>query len=89
MSNDITPTIVITEGTLATQIAALLRYLLAACGAFALGRGWVDNETLQFITALVTVAAPMAYGVYKAYVHKTQLLTAEPYVPNNVMQVQP
>lgn len=75
MSNDITPPIEVSDNTLEGQIATFARYFITSVGAFALGKGWVTNEALQVLTGLVTVGAPMAYGIYKTWTAKTRLIT--------------
>lgn len=82
-------TIEVTDSTIATQLAALGRYLLTAGGAFALGKGWVDDDTLQFLTGLLTVAAPAAWGIYRAYANKRRLIDVaqDARVPDSVARV--
>lgn len=87
MSNDTTPPIEVTDNTLEGQIATFARYLLTAVGSFALGKGWIDNEALQVITGIVTVAAPMAYGIYKTWTNKTRLIITAEAAPNDVAVV--
>lgn len=79
--------IIVTDNTLEGQIATLLRYLVAAAGAFALGKGWIDDATLQALTALVTIAGPMAYGIWKTYTAKAKLITTAQAAPESVAQV--
>lgn len=87
MSNDTTPPITVTDNTLPGQIATLARYLLTTVGGYALGKGWIDGDLLQLLTGLVTIAAPAAYGIYKNYVHKTQLVTVASSAPDSVATV--
>lgn len=79
--------IIVTDNTLEGQVATLLRYLVAAAGAFALGKGWIDDATLQALTALVTIAGPMAYGIWKTYTAKAKLITTAQAAPESVAQV--
>lgn len=79
--------IIVTDNTLEGQIATLLRYLLAAAGSFALGRGWIDSEALQALTGLLTVAAPIAWGIWKTYTAKQKLITTAAFAPDSVAQV--
>jgi len=79
--------IIVTDNTLEGQIATLLRYLLASAGSFALGRGWIDDQALQALTGLVTIAAPIAWGVWKTYTAKQQLITTAQAAPESVAQV--
>ncbi len=81
MSTEDTP-IIVTDNTLEGQIATLARYILTAVGSFALGRGWLDNEALQLLTGLVTVAAPTAYGIWKTYQTKVERITLAEAAPD-------
>lgn len=79
--------IIVTDSTLEGQIGTLLRYLVAAGGSFAIGKGWIDDATLQALTALVTIAVPMAYGIWKTYTAKQKLITTAHAAPESVAQV--
>ena len=79
--------IIVTDNSLEGQIGTLLRYLVAAGGAFALGKGWIDDATLQFLTALVTVAVPMAWGMWRTYSAKNKLITVTGPAPDSVGQL--
>lgn len=86
MADQTTP-IVVNDGTTTPTLGALLRYILTAVGAFAIGRGWVTDETMQAITALVTVVAPSAYGIYLSFKNKKKLLVAAEAAPNSIAKV--
>lgn len=79
--------IIVTDNTLEGQISTLLRYLVAAGGAFALGKGWIDDVTLQALTALATVAVPMAWGIWKTYTAKQKLIATAQFAPDSIAQV--
>ena len=79
--------IIVSDNSLEGQIGTLARYLIAAAGAFALGKGWIDDETLQALTALATVAAPMAWGIYRTYTAKQKLIATAQFAPDDVAQV--
>ena len=79
--------IIVTDNTLEGQISTLLRYVVAAGGAFALGKGWIDDATLQFLTALVTVVLPMGWGLWKTYTAKDKLITVVGAAPDAVGQL--
>lgn len=87
MSNDTAPPITVTDNTLEGQIATFARYLLTSVGGFALGKGWIDNDVLQLLTGLATVAAPTAYGIYKTYTSKQRLIAVAEAAPNSVATV--
>lgn len=80
--------IIVKDGTLVGQLGALGRYILTAGGAYALGKGWVDQELLQLLTGLLTIAAPALYGVWKTWHNKSRLLTVAEAAPNNIAMVK-
>lgn len=83
---DQTP-IIVTDNTLEGQVGTLLRYLVAALGAFALGKDWIDDATLQALTGLVTIGLPIAWGIWKTYTGKQKLITTAQAAPESVAQV--
>lgn len=88
MSNDTTPPIEISPNQLPGQAGTLLRYILTTVGGYALGKGWIDDQLLQVLTALITVIAPLAYGMYKTWIHKSQLVVTAEAAPNSVAVVK-
>lgn len=86
--NDPDKPIVVTDDTLLPQLASLGRYVLTAGGAYVLGKGWLDGDTLAFLSGLVTVAAPAIYGVYKTWSNKTKLIAVASAAPDSVAQVK-
>lgn len=79
--------IIVNDGTAGASLGATLRYLLTAAGSFAIGKGWVTGETMQAITALVTVVAPTVWGIYRALSNKKKLIVAADAAPNSVARV--
>lgn len=80
--------IIIDPSSVVGQLGALARYLVTAGGAFALGRGWIDGDALAFLTGLLTVAVPTAYGVWKIYHNKQKLVAVADAAPNSVAVVK-
>lgn len=66
----------VTNDTTTPSIGTALRYMLTAVGAFAVGKGWIKDDTLQALIALVTVAAPSVYGVWLSIQNKKKLIVA-------------
>jgi hypothetical protein len=79
---------IVNPSSKAAQAGAAARYILTAAGAFAIGKGWITDQTLQAITTLVTIIAPAAYGIYKTYANKQLLVTAATAAPNSVARVE-
>lgn len=69
------------------QLVVLARYLLTSGGSFALGKGWISGDALQFITGLVAVAAPAAFAVYKTFEDKQKLVEITNSADDSVAQV--
>jgi hypothetical protein len=89
MNETIEQPIEITEGSIGAQIATAARYILTAGGAYAMGKGWIDGELLNLLTGLVTVLAPVVYGVWKTYAEKRILVIVGRAAPDSVATVTP
>jgi hypothetical protein len=79
--------IIINDNTLEGQITTLVRYVLTAFGGYALGKGLIDNDTLNLVTGFVTVAIPAAWGLWKTYQHKKQAIDLADAAPNALAKV--
>lgn len=64
--------IIIDPNSIPGQLWALLRYVLAAGGAYAIGKGWIDGELLTLITGFATIAVPTFFGMWKVYNSKKE-----------------
>lgn len=74
--------------TLPTTLAALLRYLVATFGAFAVGKGWIQPENIEGIATIVVVFATVGFGLYKTRAKQAELIVAGSAAPNNVAVVK-
>jgi hypothetical protein len=83
-----TEPIIVNPSSTAGQAGTAARYLLTAAGAWAIGKGYITDQTLQAITTLVTIIAPAAYGMWRTYHSKRQLVVAADAAPNSVARVQ-
>jgi len=45
------------------QVLSSVRGFLAAVGGFALGRGWIDGDTLGLVTGSVVTLWPIIWGI--------------------------
>lgn len=81
MSNE---PIVINPNSTIAQLAALGRYTLTAGGAYALGKGWIEGELLNFLTGFITIAAPTFYGVWRTWTTRKTLVKMAESVPDEV-----
>lgn len=71
----------ITDKPLDGQITTLARYIVTAVGAYALGKGWVDDAGLQLLMAFVTLVLPTAWGIYKTFTAKKEVITLKAALP--------
>jgi hypothetical protein len=74
--------ITVTDAPLDGQITTLVRYAVSALGAFAIGKGWIDDAGLQLATALVTIVLPTAFGLYKTWTAKKQAIALADAAPD-------
>lgn len=44
-----------------------LRYLITALGSFAVGKGWITNDTINTVLGVVAIIGPLAWGWYVNY----------------------
>lgn len=86
MSNG-TPPIVVSDNPLPATLAAFLRYAVGLAGSFAVGRGYVDAESLPGITTIVVTVATVAYGIFRTHQNRKNLIKAADAAPNSVAKV--
>lgn len=79
--------IIVTDQTATPPIFAALRYALTAVGAWLIGKGYITDQTLEMLTALVTVVAPTLYGIWLSYRNKQKLIATADAAPNSVAKV--
>lgn len=79
--------IVVSDQTATPPIFAALRYALTAVGAWLIGKGYITDQTLEMLTALVTVVAPTLYGIWLSYRNKQKLIATADAAPNSVAKV--
>ncbi|WP_257540694.1 hypothetical protein [Sphingobium sp. CFD-1] len=46
----------------ATQLAAAVRQIALAVGGYAIGRGWLEEDTLTAIITVAVIAVPFIWG---------------------------
>ena len=80
--------IVVNHAALPTALGAALRYILGILGPFAVAQGWVDAENIDGIVTLLMSAAVVAYGLYKTYKQKKQLVVTANAAPDSVAVVK-
>lgn len=82
------PPIVVSDSALPATIAAALRYVLGLAGSFAVGKGWVAEGDVPSIVAAVSGVIAIAYGLYKTFHTRRNLIIAAEAAPDSVAQVK-
>ncbi|SCW77839.1 hypothetical protein SAMN02927924_02835 [Sphingobium faniae] len=49
----------------ATQLAAAVRQIALAVGGYAIGRGWLEEDTLTAIVTVAVIAVPFVWGQFR------------------------
>lgn len=71
--NNETPPIVVNDSPLPDQLWAGVRQIAPAITAFALGKGWLDNETATLQAAVIGIVWPIVAGQMKTRRRAKQL----------------
>lgn len=45
-----------------TQLAAAVRQIVLIVGGYAIGKGWLDGDTVEMLGAVALVAVPLIWG---------------------------
>lgn len=48
-----------------TQIAAGVRQIVLIIGGYAIGKGWLDGDTVEMLGAVALIAVPLIWGQIK------------------------
>lgn len=64
---------------------AAFRYLLTVAGGVAIGRGWLDQTTLNAIIVLAVAVAPGILGAWQTYWNARAIKAAASSVPDSVI----
>lgn len=81
-----TEQILVTESAIPGALASAFRQILLVIGGWAVGKGWLDNDTLTALTTIVIIVAPLIYGQIKGLRTHRKLVAvaASPAVPDSV-----
>lgn len=63
-------------GSLVSNVNRLVRYGMVALGGYLVGQGWLQADTAEALTAVVTTAAPIALGVIIGRMNRNKLKQA-------------
>lgn len=83
-----TQPIIVGESALPTTLAAALRYAIVTGLTYAVGRGWIDADNVEGITAALIAVAVAGYGLYKTHSNRAKLTVAAEAAPNTVAKVE-
>ncbi len=59
---------------------AMVRIVIVAAGSYAVGRGWVDEGSVEQIATLVITVGTGLWGLYKTFKRQKQITVAETLV---------
>lgn len=67
--------VVVRENPALEQFTAAIRQIMLALGGWAVGRGYLQGDTLIAIGTVATLLAPFLYGQFKQWNNHTKLVT--------------
>lgn len=67
--------VVVRESPALEQFTAALRQIMLAAGGWAVGRGYLQGDTLVAIGTVATLIGPFLYGQFKQWNNHTKLVT--------------
>lgn len=62
--------------SLASHASRLARYGATALGGYLIGKGWIESDTADAITAIITTATPIIMGMVVGRMNRSKLKTA-------------
>lgn len=83
-----TDTIELNGTVLPAAIAAALRYLVALVLPWLVSKGYIEEGSTEGVITYVIVAATVAYGLWKTYRAREQLVITAEAAPNDVAVVK-
>lgn len=62
------------------------RYLVTAVTGYALGRGWIKDDTVQLLVIVLPMLLAPMWGIVKSRIDNKKMQTLEAFVPDSVAQ---
>lgn len=88
MTKETDQPIVVNGMVLPAMLAAAVRYAIALILPLLVAKGYIPEESTEGIITWVLVAATVAYGLWKTYRAKAQLVVTAEASPNTVAIVK-
>lgn len=89
MTDHTAPTpIVVPASALPAQVTSGIRSALVAAGAYAVGKGWIDESTAGAIVTVGLVIVPLVWSQLSARRNHARQVTMASQLPNRVAQVK-
>jgi len=80
--------IVVNSNPAPDAIWAAARQILLVIGGWAVGRGYLEDDTLSGIVTVVVIVGPLIYGQIKGLRNHAKLVTAAEAAPSSVANVK-
>lgn len=79
--------VIVKDSAAPAQLMTALRSLLLAAGAYAVGRGWVDDGLVQAAVPVLLIVGPLIWSQFSTRKKQAQLVTLANRVPDSVAKV--
>lgn len=84
-----TPPIQVSDSTLPTTLAAVLRYAVTNLCTALVASGYLPADQVEGVLTLILAVATFLYGLYKTRQNRAALITTAEAAPDRVAQVTP
>lgn len=81
-------TITVTESVVPGAITSLARQIGLVVGGWAVGKGYLDNDTATMLGTLGLIALPLVYGQAKNWMTHRKLVALANVAPDSVATVK-
>lgn len=68
-----------------SSAVAAARSALMIVGGYAIGKGWLEQDTLNMLGTLLITVGPLVYGAYATYWRSRALKAAAPHVADKII----
>ena len=69
-------------------LAAAVRQVLLVAGGWAVGKGYLDNDTVTALITIAVIVGPLVYGQIKGIRTHEKLVTVAEAAPDRVAEVK-
>lgn len=79
--------IIVNESAVPGALTSAVRQIALVGGGWAVGRGYLDSDTLSALVTIGVIVGPFIYGQIKGWRNHQRLVKAAGAAPNNVAVV--